>query len=295
MVVITAPPDITLHEVNGRGLSEYPPGTSEGPRVLEDFQLVILLAGRARWTSDQTCFEVTAGDAWLSPPGVQEHLAVHDDQGLRMAFIHLDLRRRDGSPCDATNWPRVQRLPPEDVLRPLLRHLTWLADTRPAQWEDLARSAAVHLVGAFIAGQLGTGAADIQPLPAPVEKALAYLRSCWRGRERLMAVPVVAMARAAGVSREHLARQFRRAYGTTPAAIEHRLRLDRAVELLTSTNLEVAVIAERCGWHDSAHFTRRFRTHFKVSPRAMRTAARSGDGGRFTSPARLQILGQLWH
>lgn len=293
--MITRFPDITLKAVNGRGITEYQPGTSEGPRVLTDFQVVILLAGRGRWTCDQESFDVSEGDAWLSPPGRQEILHVHDDQALRMAFVHLDLCRQDGRPCDDTAWPRVQRLPPDDILHQLLRHLCWLADTKPTYWEPLARTAAVHLVTAFITGHLRTGAADIQPLPAPVEKALQYLRSCWRGRERLMAVPVVAMARAAGVSREHLARQFRRAYGTTPAAIEHRLRLDRAVELLISTNLDVAVIAERCGWNDSAHFTRRFRAHFKVSPRAMRASARTGDGGRISSPARLQSLhDRLW-
>lgn len=285
-------PDVVVRAVNGRGHTEYPPGTTEGPRVLNDFQLVILLAGEARFTSGEAQAEVRGGDAWLSPPGVQEHLEILGDQPLQMIFVHLDLRRGNGAPCDASGWPRVRHLPVDNILQPLLRHLVWLADTAAEGWEELARSAGRHLILAFLADRTATGGVQMKPLPRPVATALAHLRSCWRGREIMHAVPVAAMARAAGVSREHLTREFRRAYGESPAGIERRLRLDRAVELLATTNLEIAAIAGRCGWGDIGHFSRRFRAHFGVSPRAMRTSARAGLGGRIYSPARLQGLAE---
>lgn len=282
--------DVVVRSVNGRGQTEYMPGTSDGPRVLTDFQLVIVLAGQARWTSGGDDYEVVPGDAWLSPPGVQEHLAILGDRPMLTVFAHLDLRRADGSPCEASTWPRMRRLPADDVLRPLLRHLIWLADTAPAGWEELARSAGRHLILAFLSGQAATGGVVMKPLPRPVAAALAHLRTCWRGRDVLHPVPVAAMALAAGVSREHLTREFRRTYGESPAGIERRFRLDRAVELLTTTNLDIGVIAGRCGWSDIGHFSRRFRAHYGSSPRAMRTSARSGLGGRTYSPARLQGL-----
>lgn len=291
--MVLPPADMVVQAVNGHGQTEYQPGTSDGPRVLNDFELVIVLDGQARWNSGGTSFDVHAGDAWLSPPGMQEHLEILGDKPMTTVFIHLDLRRANGSACDAGNWPRVRHLPVDDVLQPLLRHLIWLADATPPGWEELARSAGRHLVCAFVSGHASTAGVRMKPLPRPVAAAMAHLRACWRGREMLHPVPVMAMARAAGVSREHLTREFRRAYSESPAGIERRLRLDHAVGLLTTTSLPVARIAERCGWNEVGQFTRRFSAHYGMSPRSMRLKAAAGTGGRIFSPARLNSLAEL--
>lgn len=291
--MVLPPADMVVRAVNGHGQTEYAPGTSDGPRVLNDFELVVVLDGQARWSSGEASYEVHAGDAWLSPPGVQERLEILGDKPMTTVFTHLDLRRSSGAVCEAGAWPRVRHLPMDDVLQPLLRHLIWLADTAPPGWEDLVRSAGRHLVCAFVSGHTATAGVRMKPLPRPVAASLAHLRTCWRGRDTLHPVPVAALARAAGVSREHLTREFRRAYGESPAGIERRLRLDRAVELLTTTSLAIAVIAGRCGWNEVGQFTRRFSAHYGMSPRAMRLKAASGAGGRIFSPARLNGLAEL--
>ncbi len=81
------------------------------------------------------------------------------------------------------------------------------------------------------------------------------------------------MARLAGISANHFLRVFRAATGTTPFAHLNLLRLKRAAVLLEAGKLRVGEVAERCGYSDSNYFSRQFRRHYGVSPRAYRDAA----------------------
>ncbi|WP_066903583.1 AraC family transcriptional regulator [Millisia brevis] len=66
--------------------------------------------------------------------------------------------------------------------------------------------------------------------------------------------------------------------GTTPRALLHRMRIDRAKRYLVSTDLSVADIAQSVGFRDVSHFSRTFRTLVGTSPGRFRTAPTSTDG-----------------
>lgn len=64
------------------------------------------------------------------------------------------------------------------------------------------------------------------------------------------------LADRAGLSPEHLVRLFKQYEQTTPIAYLWNYRIGRAVELLTSTGLNITEIAHRCGFKTSHHFAR---------------------------------------
>ncbi len=78
------------------------------------------------------------------------------------------------------------------------------------------------------------------------------------------------MARAAGLSRAHFIREFRRAFGDSPHAYLLTRRLERAAVLLRSTDRQVADICLSVGLTSQGSFTTSFTRMFGVSPTAYR-------------------------
>lgn len=73
-------------------------------------------------------------------------------------------------------------------------------------------------------------------------------------------------AAAMAVSPVHLRRLFRAAYGLPPHRYWMRRRLDAARELLRQTSLPLKEIAQRCGFYDEYHFSRKFKSAQGVPP-----------------------------
>ena len=74
------------------------------------------------------------------------------------------------------------------------------------------------------------------------------------------------LARAAGLSRAHFSREFRRAFGESPHAYLLTRRLERAASLLRMTDRSVADICFSVGLQSVGSFTTSFTRTFGVSP-----------------------------
>ncbi|HWK17025.1 MAG TPA: AraC family transcriptional regulator [Solirubrobacteraceae bacterium] len=78
------------------------------------------------------------------------------------------------------------------------------------------------------------------------------------------------MARAAGLSRAHFSREFRRAFGEPPHAYLLTRRLERAAALLRNTDRSVADVCFSVGLQSVGSFTTSFTTTYGLSPTAYR-------------------------
>ena len=74
------------------------------------------------------------------------------------------------------------------------------------------------------------------------------------------------LAREAGLSRHHFARQFRETTHESPYAFVLSRRLAKGMELIASTKDALAKIAFQCGFADQAHFTKQFKKRIGVTP-----------------------------
>src|SRR3954465_1610804 len=80
------------------------------------------------------------------------------------------------------------------------------------------------------------------------------------------------LARAAGLSRAHFSREFRRAFGESPHAYLLTRRLERAASLLRTTDHSVAEICLAVGLTSVGSFTTSFRRMFGKTPTEYRAA-----------------------
>ncbi|TQS69993.1 AraC family transcriptional regulator [Rhodobacteraceae bacterium] len=111
-----------------------------------------------------------------------------------------------------------------------------------------------------------------------MEAVLGYLHDHLQSPIRL--APLCALAH---VTESQLQRIFRRSTGQSISAYVARQRVGRACTLLTRTDLAMATIADRCGFHDAAHLSRKVRqltgrapSRYRKEFRASGTPARDG-------------------
>ncbi|GAA4204568.1 helix-turn-helix transcriptional regulator [Actinocatenispora rupis] len=83
---------------------------------------------------------------------------------------------------------------------------------------------------------------------------------------------VADLARAAGLSRAHFSREFRRAFGVSPHAYLLTRRLERAAAMLRYTDHPVADICLSVGLSSLGSFTTSFTRMYGRSPVAYRAA-----------------------
>jgi len=79
-----------------------------------------------------------------------------------------------------------------------------------------------------------------------------------------------AIAEASALSKFHLLRLFKAAFGCTPSAYWRARRLDRGRRLLRATPMSVSEIAQALGYENASAFIRAFRRHFGTTPQAIR-------------------------
>jgi LacI family transcriptional regulator len=108
-----------------------------------------------------------------------------------------------------------------------------------------------------------------------VARALRFIR------EQALRNPYVGeVARAAGIARTALQSRFRSVVGRTILHEIQRTQLARAQELLTTTDLPLAMIAEQCAFPNSQRFSVVFRQRLGVSPSSYRRQYRPAGFGR---------------
>ncbi len=86
------------------------------------------------------------------------------------------------------------------------------------------------------------------------------------------ALGVADMAAAAGLSRAHFSREFRRAFGDPPHAYLLTRRLERAAALLRNTDHSVAEICFSVGLRSIGSFTTSFTRTYGIPPSAYRVS-----------------------
>ena len=78
------------------------------------------------------------------------------------------------------------------------------------------------------------------------------------------------LAKAAGLSRAHFSREFRRAFGESPYSYLLTRRLERAASLLRMTDRSIADICLSVGLQSQGSFTTSFKRMFGATPAAYR-------------------------
>jgi LacI family transcriptional regulator len=107
---------------------------------------------------------------------------------------------------------------------------------------------------------------DILAIDDPaVAQAIHHIR-----RHAFEGITVEDLLREIPLSRRALEHRFRRRLGRTPKEEIQRLRFEEAKNLLASTDLPLARISDRLGYHQAAYLSSVFRREAGLSPSAYR-------------------------
>ncbi len=98
-----------------------------------------------------------------------------------------------------------------------------------------------------------------------IAKAITYLEA-----NNDLEVKLEDLAAASGMSKRTLIRSFQAAFGKSPIAYLIEARVQKATELLKSSDKNVTQIAFEVGFSDSNYFSRQFRKIMNMSPREYR-------------------------
>jgi AraC family transcriptional regulator len=244
--------------------ADYPAGARLPLRVIDDFELVWMLRGRATFVlEDGSEHALVSGRLLLVPRGVRHGFHWDPARPSRHGYVHFGLHDV------ATALPqdfRLVQMTDDDPLAGLCAYLLWLAGRH--SWQAPARQTLEYLIALVVAGPLP----DQHPPrpPAGLSTALGVLRREW-ARPPLRRIDVAELAERSALSRGHLTRLFRAEFGLGPAAALTRLRCARAETLLTRTDLSAEAVAHQCGFADLSHFSHRFNALHGVPPSSYRT------------------------
>ena len=92
----------------------------------------------------------------------------------------------------------------------------------------------------------------------------------WMARHTAENASLEDIAKMTSLSVTHFRRLFMETFKESPAKYALRLRLNRARELLETTDRTIANIALDTGFYDQSHFVKAFRNIYKITPTAYR-------------------------
>lgn len=238
-------------------------GVHGATRALDVFRLpdlwqLHLYRYSAELTVDGVTHQIRPGHVSLVPPGAVVAFRYRGRSEHLYAHFALDgAARTEGVPVVQDAGAQT----------PALSELLLLAI---ASAPRAPRRADAEVWGALWRVAALAGPADGRPRPhRAVAAALAHIES---HLAEPLAVPGI--ARASGVSHNHLLRLFRAETGTTVVAYVRHRRMERARHLLRESTLPIAAIADAVGIGDLQAFNKACRREWGASPRGVR----AGEG-----------------
>ena len=228
---------------------------------------------QAEWSIDEKfrSLKYGVGDIFIVPANAP-HKAYwkQESEGILLA---LEPEHTIAAAIDSVNSDRVEIIPQfatSDLK--LLQMAKWLlVELREKQMgshlyvESLKTAMMVHLLRNYCSvkpkiAEYGGGLARHK-----LREAIAFINDNLDCELKLAEI-----ANLCEMSPYHFARMFKQSTGFTPHQYLVQQRLNRAKELLRYTDLAIAEIGYQIGYKNPSHFTRVFRKHMKLTPKAYR-------------------------
>ncbi len=249
-------------------------------------ELVIVLRGRGLHIAPGVSWPIGAGDAFVLH-GDQEHGYVDtaDLDLVNIMFVPEDLNLPSADTATLPGYHILFTLEPmfrqrdrfesrlrmsQDQLRrveALVERLERELRDKTAGWQYSALGSFMLIVADLSRFYMETDTPAAQPLQR-LGRVVSYAE-----RHYSEAPSLERLAEVGCMSRRTLSRLFRRALGVSPIEYMVRLRIERAMELLSSSEESITEIALQLGYSDGNYFTRQFRALTGTTPTEARRRA----------------------
>ncbi|NLE37499.1 MAG: AraC family transcriptional regulator [Pirellulaceae bacterium] len=254
------------------GVVQYRAGETLGPRVLGDYELVLIVEGQVAYRVGHREYPAPPDSVILARPGFHEAYRWDPVGRTRHAYFHFDIARLPEDWPDPNAWPIV-RNHPAPVIGGLFRHVIQLIHSHPT-WPAAPPGpgecrVVETLISLFIEEHLAGNTQYECGRPEAVHRTLRWMRQVLDDDPR-RPVRLEDLVRVACVTDKHLCRLFRKTLGWSPMRTYNLMRLQLSLALLARTNLSIKQIADRCGYDNQFYFSRCFTKVFSRSPNRVR-------------------------
>ncbi len=261
--------------LNTLGVMLYPRGSSLGPRLREQFELVWAKSGSFDVNVDGHDVSISGDDVLFLKPRQVNYFRFDENTPTRHGYVTFRLDAPDESRAVVLS-PLVLRGPFTRMYLPLLNKLCdglrSVADCDPDDLRRLQQVLSMFVEGCFwpVLSRLDPTSAS----NAALERALIFLHGFWaNGFEK--SLKVSRLADSAGVSTRHLGRLFQAEFGVSPREYLRRQRLEHGARLLERSNLSIQGIGFACGFANEFAFSRAFKSVYAIPPRAYQKKMRA--------------------
>ncbi|MFW5435742.1 AraC family transcriptional regulator [Paenibacillus apiarius] len=263
-----------------------PPDSESGTLVADDYSIVAITAGEGRLTIDGDCYRVERGKGFILAPGMRLSIMQDGEATLeyyRVAFEILRTFGAEGGELHSVSNKEAPAFPcaGEVELYPFSWYIDLLESIYRFRYESDERGSLQNFVRfqELVAHIVGNNVAAADRTDTRSAVALSIERLRHRFREQMT---VDQMAAEAKVGRWQYTRLFKELTGSIPLDYLNELRMNRAKELLLSTEERLHDIAISVGFSNEYYFNRRFTRTVGITP----TRYRRMHGGdiRVVSP-----------
>jgi len=224
----------------------------QGAQVHDHHEIVYLVYGRYKARSGRRTYTLRAGDAIYYPARTKHEPLLRAQRGTRLYILQWIAKEKLVAPGVRTVADRNGRL------HALLHWLLEGRRSRPRPPKTVERAQLALLFHEF------TALARPRP-PGRIERVKTLIAERLSDRFSLDE-----LARAADLSRYHFCRVFRERTGESPIAYQQRLRVERAMELIRTTELPFKEVARLVGLGSATYLSRLVRKYARRSPTELR-------------------------
>ena len=252
------------------GMEDCDPGAVTGPDVRDCFHLHVVRSGKGRLKINGNEFEIGENQMFLLKDGEEAWYEADKDSpwsycwvtfhGANARMIAEEIGFTDGIYClksgiDAEEFfelvRRMHKRPEMNRVNELYRHGVMM------EFLSLALEAGGN------AG-LHEEKRNRKPVEDYIDRAAAFIHYNYR------TIEVQDVVRFIGFSRSYLSMAFKRSKGVSLQEYLLKVRMQKARELLHTTNMQIQEIGAKVGYEDQLNFSRIFRKYEGVSPSEFR-------------------------
>lgn len=253
------------------GRQKCPPGYKWGPGVRDHFLIHHITEGSGIYRTNGKEFHLCAGDTFLAYPNTEILYQASDEKPWTYEWVGFNgtdagpiLERTDFS----REQPFLKQAPYGDQIHEHLEKINGAFGMNYAS--VVAMTGELYLLLSVLA----ENASHLPPVKNSdaenVKHAIEYISARYS-----YAISIEDVARFVGVSRSTLFRQFRKEMNLSPKEYLDRYRIERALPLLTRTDLTVASVAASVGYDNGLYFSKVFKKLTDQTPSDYRKKAQT--------------------
>lgn len=214
--------------------------------------LYYIKRGFFRLRMDGQWHTLTENQMLYIPAGTQLEYHIEDDGLLEKYYVHFDLLFGRIRPTACFSFPLV--IDVANIGKADLLFEELVSSTDAFGLEE--QGALLRLISFFLKESCA-----VLRHQTPMQKAALFINDhCHEN------ISVSALAESCGYSKDHFTRKFKEVYGCSPRQYISTAKLNRAKELLLTTDQSISQIAAALGFCDTGHFTNFFYSKTQLSP-----------------------------